>query len=216
MAAARMQRWALTLSAYDYTIQHIKGTSNQCADCMSRLPITGQSRDSAEKIHVIVQTDDLPVTASQVATESLRDSQLSIIMKAIQHGHWPTDSSVDVNPFYKRLHELSIVDVCILWGTRVVIPKIFREPLLKELHCTHLRMSHIKSLAHSYFWWPHLDLQIEDISHNCVECSITSRNPPKAPAYPWLVPQNPWQRIHVDHVQFGNNILLVTIDAYSK
>ena len=129
MAAARMQRWALTLSAYDYTIQHIKGTSNQCADCMSRLSITGQSRDSAEKIHIIVQTDDLLVTASQVATESLRDSQLSIVMKAIQHGHWPTNSSVDVNPFYNRRHELSIVDGCILRGTRVVIPKIFRELL---------------------------------------------------------------------------------------
>ena len=74
----------------------------------------------------------------------------------------------------------------------------------------------MKSLAHSYFWWPHLDSQIEDISHNCVECSITSRNPPKAPAHPWLVPQHPWQRIHVDHAQFGKHILLVTIDAYSK
>ena len=26
MAAARMQRWALTLSTYQYTIEHIKGT----------------------------------------------------------------------------------------------------------------------------------------------------------------------------------------------
>ena len=32
MAAARMQRWVLTLSAYQYTIEHVKGTSNQCAD----------------------------------------------------------------------------------------------------------------------------------------------------------------------------------------
>ena len=35
MAAAMMQRWALTLSVYQYTIEHIKGTSNQCADCMN-------------------------------------------------------------------------------------------------------------------------------------------------------------------------------------
>ena len=47
-------REALTLSTYQYTIEHIKGTSNLCADCMSRLPMTKQSRDSAEKIHVIV------------------------------------------------------------------------------------------------------------------------------------------------------------------
>ena len=33
MATARMQRWALTLSTYQYTIEHIKGTSNLCADC---------------------------------------------------------------------------------------------------------------------------------------------------------------------------------------
>ena len=69
--------------------------------------MTKQSRDSAEKIHVIVQTDDLPVTATQIAKESICDSQLSIVMKAIPHGCWPTDSSVDVNPFYKRRHELS-------------------------------------------------------------------------------------------------------------
>ena len=101
MAAARMQRWALTLSAYQYTIEHI----NQCAACMSRLPMTKQSRDSAEKIHVIVQTYDLPVIATQIAKETLCDSQLSIVMKA---GHWPTDSSVDVNPF---LHKTTWIDV---------------------------------------------------------------------------------------------------------
>ena len=93
MAAARMQRWELILSAYHYTIEHIQGTVNLCADCMSRLPMAGQSRDSAQKIHVIVQT------ASEIARESSCDSQLSIVMKAIQHGHWPTDSSIDVAPF---------------------------------------------------------------------------------------------------------------------
>ena len=102
MAAARMQRWTLTLGEYQYTIEHVKGTSNQCADCMSRLPVTGKSRDSAEKIHLVVQIDDLPVTATQIATKSVRNSQLSIVMKVVQHGHWPTDSSVDINPFYKR------------------------------------------------------------------------------------------------------------------
>ena len=86
MATVRMQRWALTLSAYQYTIEHVKGTSNQCADCMSRLPMSGQSRDSTEKIHLVVQIDDLPVTATQITTESVGDSQLSIVMKAVQHG----------------------------------------------------------------------------------------------------------------------------------
>ena len=38
LAAAKMQRWVLILSAYQYTIECISGKLNQCADCMSRLP----------------------------------------------------------------------------------------------------------------------------------------------------------------------------------
>ena len=55
-------------------------------------------------------------------------------------------------------------------------------------HKTHslwiLSSNFLESLAHSYFWWPHLNSQIEDISHDFVDGSITSRNPPKAPAHP--------------------------------
>lgn len=53
MVAARMQRWVLTLSAYQYTIEHDKGAPNQCAKCMSTLPMTWWYRDSAEKIHLM-------------------------------------------------------------------------------------------------------------------------------------------------------------------
>ena len=175
-----------------------------------------QSRDSAEKIHIVVQTNDLPVTASKIAKETVRDSQLSIVMKAIRYGRWPTNSSVDINAFYKRRHELSIVDGCILWGTRVVIPKTFHKLLLQELHCSHLGISCMKSLARSYFWWSRLDSEIEELSRNCVECTAASRSLTKAPAHPWIVPQHPWQRIHVDNAQFGKYLLLVTVDAYSK
>ena len=46
LAAARMQRWALLLSAYQYNIQHVPGKQNHCADCMSRLPNPHEQRDS--------------------------------------------------------------------------------------------------------------------------------------------------------------------------
>ena len=126
MAAARMQRWALTLSAYQYTIEHINGTANNCADCMSRLPLSGEALDGAEKIHVVVQVDDMPVTTTQIAKKSKRDKELSIVLKSIQHGHWLSDTTVDLSPFHKRYTELSVLDGCILLGSRVVIPSAFR------------------------------------------------------------------------------------------
>ena len=184
MAAARMQRWALTLSAYQYTIEHINGTANNCADCMSRLLLSGQALDSAEKIHVIVQIDDMPVIATQISKESKQDKELSIVLKLIQHRHWPSDTTVDLSPFCKCYTELSVLDGCILWGSRVVIPLAFRQSLLQELHTTHLGMSRMKSLACSYVWWPGLDLQVEEVCCVCVECSAANRNPPKVPAHP--------------------------------
>ena len=55
MAAARKQRWSLILSAYQYSIEHVNGIANQCADCMSRLPLSEKSRDSTEKVHIVIQ-----------------------------------------------------------------------------------------------------------------------------------------------------------------
>ena len=157
--------------------------------------------------------DDIPVTATQIAKESKCDKELSIVLKSIQHGHWTSDTAVALSPFCKRYTELSVLDGCILWGSRVVIPSAFRQSLLQDI--THLGMSRMKSLAHSYVWWPGLDAQIEEVCRACVECCATNRNPPKAPTHPWMIPQHPWQRVYVDHAHFGGCLLLVAVDAYS-
>ena len=208
-----MQRWALTLCAYQYTIEHISGTDNHCTDCMSRLPLSGQSLDSAEKIHVVVQMDDLPVTTTLIAKESKCDKELSIVFKSIQHGHWPSDNAVDLSPFCKCYTELSILDGCILWGSRVVIPSTFIICFCRNSTLSHLGMSRMKSLARSYFWWPGLYSKIEEVCCACVECCAVNRNPSKAPAHPWMIPQHPWQRVHISLV--GISCWLVLMPSLS-
>ena len=97
LAAARMQQWALLLSAYQYKIEFISGKSNKCADCMSRLP-SFSKRDSAEKVHVIMAIDELPVTATQVAKETSKDKHLAAVITSVQHGRWPSKISQDLLP----------------------------------------------------------------------------------------------------------------------
>ena len=103
-----------------------------------------------------------------------------------------------------------------MWGTRAVILTVFHKPLLKELHGCHLGVSCMKSLARSHLWWPGIDTDIENVCRNCMECSATAKAPPVSPAHSWLIPQRPWQRIHVDHTQFGKHLVFIAIDAYSK
>ena len=88
--------------------------------------------------------------------------------------------------------------------------------LLDELHAHHIGMSRIKALARSYVWWPQLNVDIEETCCKCNQCLLSSDNPVTAPPHPWLVPQQPWERIHVDHATYGKHLLLVATDVFSK
>ena len=114
LAAARMQHWALLLSAYQYKIQYIPGKLNCSADCMSRLPSLMAKRDSAEKIYSLVLTEQLPVLASQNARASETDKEIAPVLTYVQHGNWPSNKDKSVSSFYNRRYELSIVDGCLV------------------------------------------------------------------------------------------------------
>ena len=43
MAANRLKRWAVTLSAFNYDLQYVQGKDNVVADSLSRLPILQRS-----------------------------------------------------------------------------------------------------------------------------------------------------------------------------
>ena len=133
LAAARMQRWALLLSVYSYSIQHIPGKLNYCADCMSRLPSPTGSRDKAEKVHAMVETPDTsPVLATQIAKASVKDKTIATVITTVHHGHWPRKIEKSLSLYYNRRNDLSVVDGCLLWGRRVIIPPIFCKQLLKN------------------------------------------------------------------------------------
>ena len=69
------------------------------------------------------------------------------------------DEKVEMSPFFRRRHELSIEDAyeCIPYGTQVVIPQPGHMQLLKELHENHSRITRMKALARGFNWWPGID-----------------------------------------------------------
>ena len=69
LAAQRLQRWAVVLSAFDYDLWHIRGTENSVADALSRLPLSTTCSDHADAVYNIstLKLDNMPVIARDIA-----------------------------------------------------------------------------------------------------------------------------------------------------
>ena len=74
-----------------------------------------------------------------------------------KNGGWPMQVSDTLKPYWNRRLELSLEDNCIMWGSRVVVPKKFQKRVLQELHEVHFGIARTKAIACSYMWWPELN-----------------------------------------------------------
>ena len=75
----------------------------------------------------------------------------------------------------------------------------------------------MKTIAHSYFWWGGLDRDIEQLGKSCHSCQANQPNPPVAPLQPWIWPDTPWKRVHIDFAgPFQGHTFFIAIDAHTK
>ncbi|XP_055918303.1 uncharacterized protein K02A2.6-like [Eupeodes corollae] len=176
MAAARMQRWALILSGFNYEIKYVKGIDNE-ADSLSRLPQLSyiEKYNDASYIDLIEKDNALRINFKNIAIETRRDPILSKLLEAIESTTIDKlDSNFDV--FKSKSLELTVQYGCIMWGFRTVVPTKLRQYILNELHASHMGVVKTKSLARSYVWWPKIDSEIENLIKKCVPCQQLQAN----------------------------------------
>jgi hypothetical protein len=228
LAANRLARWALQLSQFDYEIEHRKTEDHGNADALSRLPTeddlqfdgeeTGEDTDMVCAINVLsVQVK--PADASSFVSESSRDPVISKAIRYTREG-WPKkkkDEDPDLSRFRQLQDSLSICNGCLVHGNRVVVPSSLRPQILEILHLGHFGMERMKQLARTAVYWPNIDDDIEAACRHCEPCAEHQNRPPKMPVHPWMLPEKPWSRLHLDHaINFMGTNWLVLTDAYSK
>ena len=187
MAAARLQRWALLLSAYIYTIEFKPTQQHANADGLSRLPLGDRQPPSTCSAFVVGQLQALPVTSEQLEAATRQDPLLSRVHQYIKEG-WPSSTSEEFKPLHDRQLELTTQGDAILWGNQVIIPLKLQSRILEELHCGHPGITWMKALARSYLWWPGLDRCLERCVQECLPCQAVRNAPAPAPLHPWLWP----------------------------
>ena len=218
--AAKLQRWSLILASYKYTLEYRNTHSHQDADCMSRIPLPKFYSPKSENSECLFVDSDFEietnVTSDRIRKATRTDQILSQVLNYIVHG-WPTVTDLIYAPYRTKKDELSTLQGCVLWGSRVIIPKTLQNAVLEELHATHPGMTRMKELARSYVWWPNINVQIQEKVSDCEICSSFRNEPLKSQIHPWSFATKPWSRVHIDFAGPVNNaIYLVIVDSYSK
>ena len=137
-------------------------------------------------------------------------------MRFVKEG-WPHAFSEELKDFKKLENSLSTENGCVFYGLRVIIPSTLRNHILKLLHLGHFGMQRMKQLARSTVYWPRIDFDIENLCRKCTSCGQFQNKPDKPSIHPWMMPEKPWSRLHLDHaINFLGRNWLVLVDAYSK
>ncbi|XP_028164567.1 uncharacterized protein K02A2.6-like isoform X2 [Ostrinia furnacalis] len=233
VSANRLQRYAMFLSGYNYTIEYIS-SSNNSADYLSRasLPELAQAaararaeRDGApddviddRASYVCFVTDGtLPVTLRDMRELTSKDRVLCKVVNYILNGWPPKVSDPVLKPYYLCRTQLSYENGCIMRGHKVVIPEALRHKILVELHKSHLGVVKSKAEARARLWFPGIDNAIENMISNCEVCIQLRPLPGRAPLAVWPHPKRPFHRIHIDFLGPINNLTyLIVVDAHSK
>ena len=151
-----------------------------------------------------------------VVRETAKDPILAQVMRFVKEG-WPHAFSKELKDFKKLENSLSTENGCVFYGLRVIIPSTLRNHILKLLHLGHFGMQRMKQLARSTVYWPRIDFDIEDLCRKCTSCGQFQNKPDKPSIHPWMMPEKPWSRLHLDHaINFLGRNWLVLVDAYSK
>ena len=230
---ARLERWALKLQPYDFTITYSPGKTNP-ADYLSRhlLTTTGPSTasDHAEEYIAFLAHHTTPkaITTSEVKQHTRQDSTLQAVMTALRNNSWssvltspdPSTNSNDLQAFYKIRDELSVSDSqdLLLRSHRLVLPVTLRSRVLQIAHEGHQGLTKTKQLLREKIWFPGIDAMTKQLLDNCIACQANVLQHSFAPLQMTPLPQAPWQYLSADFCGPlpSGDMLFVVIDEYSR
>ena len=130
---------------------------------------------------------------------------------------WPEKTQVSnaVKPYWQVRGELTIVQVLLLKGTRLVIPASMQRQTLNQIHEGHKGITKCRERAKISVWWPGLSAQIKELVENCTACSQHRQQHPE-PLMPTPLPERPWKLIATDLFILKKVTYLLVADYYSR
>ena len=178
--SARVLRWALKLSQFDYEFVYSKSADNVLSDCLSRmsLPTDVIESEPYELVFVVDAIDTKIISHETIKQHVEADDNFTTLKSYIKEG-CPRKI---LNPFLAKIKNqipyMTIYKSCILYQDRVFIPPALRQSVLSKFHEHHPGMVPMKSLARALIWYPGMDKDIEQLVRHCRICQSVRAKPP--------------------------------------
>lgn len=212
----RLARWSLKLQAFDFNIEHRKGSANVVPDTLSRAHVEGLEAVVGQPIDL---TDD--------AFSS--ESYTKLRVEVESHVEELPDLKVRDGIIYKRVLSIPETDDIVAdtqW--KVWIPEELRQKVIQEAHnppsASHGGVDKTLNLVRRTNFWPGLTSDVRTFVANCSLCRESKA--PNQTLRPLMgkpaLAERPFQNMYVDLLgpyprsKAGNTTILIVLDQLTK
>uniref|UniRef100_A0A914E902 RNA-directed DNA polymerase n=1 Tax=Acrobeloides nanus TaxID=290746 RepID=A0A914E902_9BILA len=248
----RLSKYQMILQSYSIQIVYRSGKTNLVADFLSRNP----PREAKEEINAVtrrmerlqaqreeaININDKELEEN-ISLNDIREAQKKVpefnaIFDAIKGNKFPSKRS-EKNKLEAMAAKYTLRNEAIYYkptdeepdtGLRLLIPYIYREPIIKLYHASKMQGAHAAEektieMIRNRFYWPGWTMDISQFCKSCHICQTRKPNaratPKNEPLHPIRPANRPWSQIHVDLIGplpccVRKNYILTVVDSFSK
>ena len=221
----RILRFCLRLMRFNYSISHVPGKELYTADALSRAPITSFSStkeidDNQTELFINAIVSSLPASADRLQeyrAAQQADNHCQQLIDFCKRG-WPEYKRQlpgDLHKYWPVRGELTLHDDLLLRGRRIVVPQSLQAETLQKIHSGHQGITKCSLRITSSVWWPGAKRQLEELVHNCPECT-KAMQAQKQPLISTPLPEHPWEKLASDLFEINGNMHLLVVDYFSR
>lgn len=214
--SGRLARWSLKLQAFDFKIEHRKGSLNVVPDALSRM--------YAEELSIDADCLKVDLNSEHFNTDAYMEMREHILANAQQL----PDLKVREARVYKRteVRSTDLAEENSCW--RLWIPEPMQAELIRTAHdpplSGHQGVAKTTELLKRHLYWPGMARQVQVYVSRCATCKeIKAPNQIlRPPMGQQIVVERPWQRIYIDLMgpyprsKAGNTHIIIVLDQFSK
>jgi len=201
----RISRWYDRMSHFDYSVEHIKGEENVCADMLSRLTIPTEEfalMDDDEREIIAAITAASSVTADELIQETRADPILQRVIGCVLNS-WPAKRNAvaeDLRSYFDVRNELFLADSILFREDRLIVPSTLRSRILQLAHSGHPGIVRMKQKLREAYFWPGSNSDAEKFVQSCVACAASGKTARSetVPVTAIPPPSAPWKNLSID------------------